>query len=1120
MPSEEFRVTHRWSEWKRTLWGLFGLLVITGSAAGIWVHHVWSHSDKLLAQVVRDNLDQLAPGLTVHFSSCHFDLLRRVRVENIELTTPDGQPLASVPQITVAIDRQTLAEHQQLVIQQITLHRPHLHLVRDSQDAWNWQDLTRGVAGRTVLPSWTIEDGQVDITLSGEPDKTRSLEQLNLQLVPSGADRYLLDGHGLFTHPQSSQPAAGLTLTGQWRVTDSGVSIHGQLSDLLADPALMQFITGLSSLPDGDGSDAKHLEEPERRFPLDPRTLSATLRGDLAFRVTRWQPDTDWDYRLLLTLKNGQLQLPSTSGPARALTRLVGQVYLDPHKLQVKDLLGHEGDTTATVNGLVSWASTIPNGHLDLKIQNLPLDNRFHESLPQEWRALYDTYNPSGSVDMALSLGSHDDGNWQVANSVLTARNCRIRHAKFPYPLEKVSGTLTQQGTSRDLVVAVDAVAGGQPTSFRGKIQNAGPAASSQIDISVNRLPIDAQLLAAVSPAARRTLESLAIRGAVDVRARLNRPAGLKRQLTIRLDGQFVDSSVKFQHFPWPIEKIRGEFSATISPTRYAWRFETLSGQHADASLAGSGHLDGQPGRPGLFVLDLDAQHIRLDQDLRAACSDELRGLWDRVRPTGRLNGRIAIRRQGTQPVQVAIPRFTIDGGTMQLTGFPYKLSDLSATGSYDITKTGQRRLTLSSLNARHENTRLATRGLLEIDQRKDWMLRLESLACNDLVADDDLLQALPPRLRQTISHLNPQRTFHLSGLIELRGAGEPGFPITAAWDLETHLPGNRLTTGVQLEDVSGKVTSRGKWYGQHAEMNGNFSLDSASLWGYQFRDIQGPFHYRNQDLVIGSNQAFAPRATNKRRLAIPLQERVTAKAVGGLFTLDAQARIDQQSTYHVKLNMSEANLEQFARLYLRDPRKLKGRMRGWVDLRGRGNSPSDLTGQGQLQVSPVELYELPIVVQLFDVLSLGPPQQTAFRYAQCDFQLARSKIQFNSIDLVGNSLQLRGRGQASFQGQVGLDFYSMLPKSRLPIPFLQPLIAPLTTGWVAVRVDGKANNPRARIRPAPVLDDALRSFLTALENPAARRQPPPLNAPFGQRQRRLLPGTPAAKAIENLRRR
>ena len=217
-------------------------------------------------------------------------------------------------------------------------------------------------------------------------------------------------------------------------------------------------------------------------------------------------------------------------------------------------------------------------------------------------------------------------------------------------------------------------------------------------------------------------------------------------------------------------------------------------------------------------------------------------------------------------------------------------------------------------------------------------------------------------------------------------------------------------------------------------------------------------------------------------------------------------------------MNMSEAKLEQFAKLYLRDPRKLKGVMRGWVDLRGQGNSPDDVTGQGQLQVSPAELYELPIIVQLFDTLSLGPPQPTAFRYAQCDFRLAQSKISFNSIDLVGNSLQLRGRGHATFDGHVGLDFYSMLPSSRLPIPFLQPLLAPLTTGWVAVRVDGIANQPRATIRPAPVLDDALRSFLGALEPPAGRRKPPPLNAPFGQKKRSLLPNSPAARQFDRRR--
>ena len=116
-----------WSEWKRTLWGLLGLLVVTGTAAAIWVHHVWSHSDQLLSQVVRANLDQLAPGITVQFSSCRFDLLRRVRVDDVELSTPDGRPLATIPSITIAIDRQALAQRQQLVIQQVTLHQPQLH---------------------------------------------------------------------------------------------------------------------------------------------------------------------------------------------------------------------------------------------------------------------------------------------------------------------------------------------------------------------------------------------------------------------------------------------------------------------------------------------------------------------------------------------------------------------------------------------------------------------------------------------------------------------------------------------------------------------------------------------------------------------------------------------------------------------------------------------------------------------------------------------------------------------------------------------------------------------------------------------------------------------------------
>ena len=153
------------NEWKRTLWGLVGLLLITGSGAAIWVHHVWSHSDRLLEQAVRANLDRLTPGINVEFSSCRFDLLRRVRFDDVELTTVDGQPLASVPRVIVSIDREALARRQQLLIQKVTLHEPRLRLARDIRGGWNWQDLAPEQNGRTMFPEWTIDRGQIEIAL-------------------------------------------------------------------------------------------------------------------------------------------------------------------------------------------------------------------------------------------------------------------------------------------------------------------------------------------------------------------------------------------------------------------------------------------------------------------------------------------------------------------------------------------------------------------------------------------------------------------------------------------------------------------------------------------------------------------------------------------------------------------------------------------------------------------------------------------------------------------------------------------------------------------------------------------------------------------------------------------
>ena len=1151
-------MTGRRSEWTRTLWGFLGLILVIGAAAAIWIHHVWSHSDQLLEQVVRSRLDQLAPGLRVSFRTCRFDLMRRVRIDDVAIATQDGREIAHVPSLVVSIDRQALAEHQQLVIQRVSIQDPQLTLSRDASGRWNWQDVVVPETAPSMLSAWTVENASINVTLAGQPGETttseiagttqrssrdtRSLSQLNLQLVPAGQDRLLIDAQALLTPGSATETSRAkdptkFSVSGHWQMNPQSFSLKGNIESLRVHDELRSFIQRLL-VPEVEETAQRTDEQTAGRTAASPPAhltwhgmeIDAIARID--FRFAKSDTEPDWDYKTLITLQQGSLASPTptgTPGELMALEDVTGQVYLDPRHLQVKTLRGRLRDTQIQVDGLVALAGNTdarPNpGRIDLSVTGLRLDERLRQQLPPDWQTLFDMYDPVGIVDLSTTLRPRSDRDpvtsWQPTDSVLTARKCQVRHAKFPYPVQSLVGTLTQQGHAHDMLVHLDGTAGGRPIRFRGRVHNVGPTASSQIDISVDRFPLDKQLRQAVSPSVRRTLELLGLGGTADLRARLTRPPGAKQPLTTQISGRLVDAHTLYHSFRWPITDIQGEFQARVSPSSYSWQFSKLTARHQQAVLKGQGRLDGTPETPGHFELNIDAQNIPLDSGLREACSHELKQLWDRAGLAGRLDGRIEMRRDGRGPTRIELPRFTISNGTLLPSGFPYELTGVRATGHYAITDDHHRRLTVTTLSGQHLTTRVSAQAVLDVDQRRDWTLRLDPIRYEGLVADQHLKSALPGKLRDSLAHLDPRGAFHLGGLIELRGAGEPGFPITAAWNLKAELPNNRLRAGVQLDHVTGHITSRGKWFGKHAEMTGRIQLDSASVWGYAFQDISGPYQFQNQDLVIGSGQAFdTSRNRNRNFPDIPLDQRVTARAVGGLFTLDAQARIDEQSSYHVKMNMSEARLENFAKLYLKGRKKLKGLMRGWVDLRGAGDSPQTVSGRGQLQVSPAELYELPIVVQLFDVLSLGPPEQTAFRYAQCDFHIARSRFHFNSIDLVGNSLQLRGRGQASFAGQVGLDFYSMLPSSRIPIPFIQPLIAPLTTGWVAVRVDGKTNNPRAQIRPAPVLDDALRGFLGALNSPNRNRQPPPLNAPFGRtrrpRQTRRTPDAAPARSTRS----
>ncbi len=154
------------------------------------------------------------------------------------------------------------------------------------------------------------------------------------------------------------------------------------------------------------------------------------------------------------------------------------------------------------------------------------------------------------------------------------------------------------------------------------------------------------------------------------------------------------------------------------------------------------------------------------------------------------------------------------------------------------------------------------------------------------------------------------------------------------------------------------------------------------------------------------------------------------------------------------------------------------GIMNGWLDLSGSGMNSQRLTGRGQLLISPAALYELPVVLALFRTVFSGTPDNTAFRNAFFDFDVGGGQFQFRKIDLIGDSMSLRGAGWIKFDGPLSLDFYSSAGRNQVPIPLLREVLRESTSGMWGVHVRGTMTNPQAQVEAAPRLNSAIRQLL------------------------------------------
>jgi len=1066
---------------------MYSLLAVGGAGGGAY----WfvTRSDDLLKAEVLKQLVTMFPDVAFDLDRANFDLSGRVRASRLRLTFPgDDFSALTVSELIITLDRDLLAESQAIQIQRIRLVKPRAWVIRHTDETWNWQRLKMQRSEGSVLPDVEMEHGAITVQFeqsSPQPALELNATEFRLTATPSSDRSWAISCTSRIDNSEPITVRGDVHTAGApWKLTTEAkgwVIDQGLISKLtLIRPELRQKLleaeSKLTRLAEARGATREGAPIRLMNASTDGgMDLGVQLLADFQVRVGKRMVDEPLTFQVQADIRNGRITNPLLPLPLHELT---GKFYADPQQIVLQDLQGRHGETTISCSA--KW-STTEQPAITLHARRVVLDELLADRLPGSLPRLIRSLSLRGLCDIDAQLTKTDVGF--IPKIELKLTQGRVTHEKFPYPVHDVTGKIDWHGDMA--LLEGQGLAGTAPVKFHGTIKRPGPGAEMTILIQAKDVPIDAAVLQAVPPVVRDTIKVLNLRGQGDAWVQLVKPAGVGAKIIPQVSIKLNDCSVLYGRFPLRIERVSG----LVRWDGETATFENLRGRHADADISGHGSFTRGPA-PGKLELSMLVTDVPFDSDLLAALPPRLQEAWQEFQPVGRFDGMATLNWSPGGAVDLKFPKVTLKDAKVTLKHFPFPWYDVAGEFSY-----ANDRLEVHSLSAVHDDCRMRGKGRGDFPADAPWKFKFHEFFVDDLPLSPALRRALPDELRTIVETLNPTGTISFEGPVAYYGPNERRNAIAVEWQTSTIFSGSSINVGQRLDNVHGRVTIHGSWDGSAAVIHeGQLDLDSLEVFGHQLTQLKGPFRFEQGRMIVGSPQAVAGPVLQAQN-NIPWTEQVSGKAIDGTLTLNAIVDFELETHYRLRLLMIGGNLERYAQTYLPGQQNIRGTLTGWLDLQGIGEDVDKLTGSGRLEIRPAELYELPVFVQIFQVLGPQLQDRTAFKEAIFLFNVNRGRFNFQSIDLAGNAIRLIGRGYVRFDGIVALEFFSMMARNRFRVPIVSDVIGMLSNGWVGVKVSGHISDPAVDMRAIPELDNTLRQFLGAFE-PRLMTNPTPRLAP------------------------
>ncbi len=862
----------------------------------------------------------------------------------------------------------------------------------------------------------------------------------------------------------------------------------------------------------------------------EARDLDCVCDASLALNRSA---DGKLNYKIRTTVHDGRFNHATLP---RSLSQLRGVMEYDPSGMTIHSGQGMFGDALLRVSGKIHGYQWPCRADLSVTMRGLLLDDQLAAAIPSSARAQWNRLQPLGRIDIDAEL-SHVASVW-TTDATVVCKGVDVRYDKFPYPVQQLVGRVEiHDGIASS--ETLDGRIGGSrmQCAFRIPIRP-GITNEKRFEIATDGpIPIDKTLLGALSPRASPTsklesfVRSLRPSGSVHLAsALLVTDANGKR--TRKIDLRIVDGRLRYQRFAYPLYNVEGTiqvnddlvnlvgFRATNANAGlilcdggyHMPKDKTASGSQpptsGHVSTNGQPSTSGQPnpgGHPATGIaaegrteshlsLSFRVSNVPLDESLRSSLPPSTLSTWDAIAPSGVLDELNVILDQhgGDNPISLDITAqqhstHQVNSRTLSIrpVSLPYRLDITGGMVRFDGS-----RVIIDSIKARHDASTISADGGCAPNRNGRWELLLNVHSGSRLNPDAELIAALPDEMREAMRRLQLRGPVSIRGQTRLLMSDDDHLNPATDWNLVLQLEGNRIGDVGPVHSLRGELSVEGSQSDLGVRASGEVRIDSMHVNDLQITGIRGPFAVQNDRLYLGSGPVQRSRRPTVADLdAVGSTRSIRGRLFDGTLRLDGQVNLSR-ANFDVELAVTDAQVPTLLADFGYSDADLTGLFNGMARLQGNLESTDLLKGNGAARVSGANLYQLPLIVQVLNLLRITPTEDVAFTDGEVEFSIFGEAVRFSDLQIWGDLVALHGGGTLDLRRELDLTFDTRVSPQNTFSKIVRPLRSQRYTLWT-IDVKGPLGSPAIERRAFEGVGETLERMFPAMRMNEESKQKP-----------------------------